>query len=98
MIGTSDQSCWLAEACNIFFYGVLEYIENHLTEIEADMTVSTKSSRKAAEADVVEDKQVSPSSNQPEATHQKRRALCPLSVSATRTVTKHQVKLTISFN
>lgn len=80
-------------------YGVLEYIENHLTEIEADMTVSTKTSRKAAEAEVAEDKQVSTSgsSSQPESSN-KRRALCPLSVSATRTVTKHHVKLTVSFN
>ncbi len=79
-------------------YGVLEYIDNHLTEIEADMTVSNKSSRKAAEADIAEDKQVSSSSSQPGSPNKKKRALCPLSVSATRTVTKHHVKLTVSFN
>lgn len=79
-------------------YGVLEYIENHLTEIEADMTLSSKSSRKAAEAESQLEKQVSSSASQPESSNKKKRALCPLSVSATRTVTKHHVKLTVSFN
>lgn len=61
--------------------GILEYMENNLTDIERDMTKSQKTPTtvtKQPEADVK--------------THRKQ-----LSVSATRTMLKHEVKMTVDF-
>lgn len=89
--GKGDELLTTVGQLNFFRWAIendiIKYIDGHLEEIEEDMNSSLRSGEKKGESNVVEN-----------AEEKKRRKRHELSISASKSVSKHNVKITVEFS